>query len=97
MLAQFHPKHNQTRMRVSAAHIFDEGDFFRCVLVRMAVRTVRTVSKGANRAVVLFAPAIDVLTACFAANRRIGYSVLEGIFNYCLPKQHVLCYLIHSG
>ena len=83
-------------MRVSAAHIFHEGDFFRCVLVWMAVRTVRTVSKGANGSVVLLTPAVYVLPACFVTDRRIGYSVLEGIFNYCLLKMHVLCYLIHS-
>ena len=45
-LAQLHPEDHQTGVRVPAAHILDELDLSLCMLVWMAVRPVRAVSKG---------------------------------------------------
>ena len=83
-------------MRVSAAHIFDKSDLFLCMLIRMAVGTVRTICQRTHRSVVLLPPAVDILAAGFVADCRCGYTVFKRIFNYCLLKPHVLCYLIHS-
>ena len=66
------------------------------MLVRVAVGTVRAVRQRTHRSVVLLAPAVDILSAGFVADCRCGYTVFLRIFNYCLLKPHVLCYLIHS-
>ena len=45
-LAQLHPEDHQTGVRISAAHVLDELDLGLCMLICMAVRPVRAVSKG---------------------------------------------------
>ena len=42
-LHKFHPKHDQSRVRVSPSHICKQLQFFRCVLVRMAMGAMRSV------------------------------------------------------
>lgn len=83
-------------MWVSTSHIADEFDFGCCMLVGVAVRAVRAVSQGADSAVVLFSPPVNVLAAGFITECCLCDSVFERIFNYCLLKPHILCYLIHS-
>ena len=95
-LAQLDPKHHQTGMRVSAAHIFDERDFFFSVLIGVAVRPVRTICQRLKSTVVLFAPAVDVLPGGLIADGSLCYAVTKRIFNYYLLIPHVLCYLTHS-
>ena len=63
-------------MGISAAHVQDEFDLLRCVLIGMVVRAVRSVSQGGQRAVVPFTPAVDVLPVQPVADRRLRYPVL---------------------
>lgn len=83
-------------MRVPAAHIFDELDLSICVLVGMAMGTVRAVCQGLKCAVVFLAPAVDVLSGGLVADSSLCDAIFERIFNYHLLKSHVLCYLTHS-
>lgn len=95
-LPEFDPEHHQTGVGVPAAHIPDEFDLIGCVLLWVAVRAVRAVSKGLDCAVILLTPAVDVLTAGFVTDGCFCHAIFQGIFNYHLLKPHVLCYLIHS-
>ena len=49
-------------MRIAPAHILDELDFIGSMLVRVVMRTARTVSEGFNRTVIATLPAINILT-----------------------------------
>ena len=95
-LTQLNPEHHQTGVRIPAAHIFDELNLVLGMLVGMAVRAVRAVCQGLERAVVLLAPPIDVLSAGLVADGSICDAIFERILNYHLLKPHVLCYLTHS-
>lgn len=95
-LTQFDPEHYQTGVRIPAAHILDELDFSICMLVRMAVGTVRAICQRLERTIVLLSPAVNVLPSSFIADGSFCDTVIVRILNYYLPKSHVLCYLIHS-
>ena len=75
-LPELDPQHNDPGIRVAAAHVQDEFDLLRCVLIGMVVRAVRSVSQGGQRAVVPFTPAVDVLPVQPVADRRLRYPVL---------------------
>lgn len=64
-LHEFHPKDNQSGMGIAPAHILDEFDFFRCMLVGVVMRTARTASEGFNCTVIATLPAINILTVGF--------------------------------
>ena len=96
-LPEFDPKYNQTGMWVPAAHIPNEGNFLFCMLIRVTVRAVRAVCKRTNRPIIFLPPAVDILSAGLVVDRGGCYAVFQRIFNYCLLKPHILCYLIHSG
>lgn len=96
-LPQLHPEYHQTGMRIPAAHILDQLDLGFCVLVWMTVRAMGTVCQGTNCAVILLTPTVDVLPGGLVADCSSCNTVLQRIFNDCLLKPHVLCYLIHSG
>ena len=96
-LPQLHPEHHKARMRVPAAHIPDQLDLGLCVLVGMAVGPMGAVCQRSNCSVVFLSPAVDVLSAGLVADGGGRNAVFQRIFNYCLLKPHVLCYLIHSG
>lgn len=55
-------------MRVASAHVGNEFDFVRGMLVGVMKRTSGAVTKGFNRAVEATFPAIDVLTVSFVLN-----------------------------
>ena len=95
-LTELDPEHHQTGVRVPAAHILNELHLGICVLVGMAVGPVRAVRQGADAAVILFAPAVDVLPGGFVVLRCLCDAFFVRITNYCLLKPHILCYLIHS-
>ena len=67
-LPELDPEHDQTGVRVSAAHIFDEFNLFRPVLIRMTVRTVGTVGQRLQRPVVALAPAVNILAVGVVAD-----------------------------
>ena len=45
-LHEFHPENDQTGMRIAPAHIPDEFDLFKSVLVWMGMRTSGTIAQG---------------------------------------------------
>ena len=96
-LAQLYPKYYQTRMRVSAAHVFNKGNLFFCMLLWMTVGSMRAVCQRTHRSVIFLSPTVDILSAGFVANRCPRHTVFQRIFYYCLLIPHILCYLIHSG
>ena len=75
-LTELDPEDHDPCMGISAAHVQDEFDLLRCVLIGMVVRAVRSVSQGGQRAVVPFTPAVDVLPVQPVADRRLRYPVL---------------------
>lgn len=96
-LPKLDPKHHQTGVGVPAAHIVDELDLFRPVLVGMMMRAVGTVCQGLQRSVVTLAPAVDILAVGVVAYCCFRDAVFGSIQNQGLPEAHGLCYLIHSG
>ena len=95
-LAQLYPEYQQTSVGVPAAHIPDQFDLSVCVLSGMDVGPVGTIGQRENRSIIRFAPAIDILPAGLVVNRCGCYAVLQRIFNDCLLKTHIPCYLIHG-
>ncbi len=73
-------------MRVSTAHVRDEFELLRCMLVGMAVRPPGSVTKRIYGAVIAFHPTIDELSICTIANSGFGYTVLFGVLNKSQPK-----------
>ena len=68
-------------MWVAAAHIFHEGNFFLCMLIRMAVGTVGAVPQRTHRSIVLLPPAEDIMTtdAIYYALQLIGIDLTDHI------------------
>lgn len=85
-LTQFYPEHHQTRVRVPAAHIPDELEFFVRMLRRVVMGTSGAILKGAHAAVVARAPAVDCRAADVVARTRVTHTVFQRIFNNCLPS-----------
>lgn len=95
-LPQLHPEHDQAGVGIPAAHILNQLDLLRPMLVRMAVRPVRAVFRRCLRPIVSLAPAVDVLPVGVVPGRRFCDSMLLCIQNQGLPVPGRLCYLIHS-
>ena len=79
--SELHPEHHKPRIRVPSAHVVDELDLFRLVLVRMAVRAMRTILERLHRTVIALHPTVDVLPVCPVPDRRCCDAVLLRIFN----------------
>ena len=95
-LPELDPQHNDPGIRVEAAHVQDELAFFRRVLVWVMMRSMREVCQRLECTVVPLAPAVDVLPVQPVTNGCRGDAVFVRILNYCLPKAHGLCYLVHG-
>ena len=65
-------------MRVASAHVGNEFDFVRGMLVGVMKRTSGAVTKGFNRAVEATFPAIDVLTVSFVLDGSLRDAVFLG-------------------
>ena len=72
---QFDPKDYQTGIGVSAAHIADQLQFIRAMLVWMMHGPVGSVSERLQCAVIPVLPTIDILSVCPIADCRFGYTV----------------------
>lgn len=95
-LPQLYPKHDQPGIWIPAPHIFYQPDLLFSVLVRMVVWSVGAILQTGQRAIVSFAPAVDVLPVSSVAHRCLCHSMLVRIFDKGLPKPGGLCYLVHS-
>lgn len=67
-LSKLHPEDNKTGIGIASAHIHDELDFFRSMLIRMVMWAAGTVPKGLDRTVKTAFPAVNVLPVCFIFN-----------------------------
>ena len=95
-LPELDPQHNDPGVRVAAAHVQNKLDLLRRVLVRVMMRPVRAVCQRLERTIVPLAPAVDVLPVQPVTNGCRSDAVFVRILNYCLPKAHGLCYLVHG-
>jgi len=71
-LHKFDPEYDQTGMGVSAAHIEDELEFFRRMLVRMTMGTSGAITQGVQGAIKAFHPAIDILSVDLITNSSLS-------------------------
>ncbi len=70
------PEHHQACVGISPAHVVDEFQLLRFVLVWMAVWTMGTVFQRLKRTIVTLHPAVNVLPVCPVPNRRCCYTIL---------------------
>lgn len=80
-LPEFNPKDYQAGMRIPSAHIVDEFDFLRCMLVGMMVRPSGTIAQRVPGAVIAALPAVNILTVglifdCGFGNAKF-FSILD--------------------
>lgn len=80
-LHEFYPENDETSIRVAPAHIEDEFDFLRGVLVRVVMRSARVVTERLNGAIKAPFPAVDVLPVGFVFDGSFGNTIFLSIFN----------------
>ena len=80
-LHELDPEHDQPGMRVSTAHVRDEFELLRCMLVGMAVRASGTIPEGVPGAIIAVLPTIDVLPVNAVTNSSLGNAVFMRILN----------------
>ena len=80
-LHELDPEYDQTGMRVAPAHILNELDFLRGMLVWVVVRAPGAVSEGIPRTVIAVLPTIDILAVGFEFDGRLGNTKLLRIAN----------------
>ena len=80
-LHKLDPENDKPCVRVSSAHIGDEFDLLRGMLVRVVMWPSGTVAKRLDRAVKAAFPAIDVLAVGFILDGSISNPIFVSIFN----------------
>jgi len=95
-LHQLDPEYNQSRLWIPSPHVIYQLKFLRRVLIRMAMRFVRSVGQRVKSTVIPLPPAVNVLPVCFVLDSCFCYPVFLRIIQQRLTKAHVLCYLVHS-
>ena len=71
----------KTGMRISAAHILNEFDFLRYMLIWVIVRASGFVPEGVPGAIIAFLPAGNVLTIGFVFEGSLGNAKPLGILD----------------
>lgn len=80
-LHELDPENNEAGVRVSSAHIQDEFDLLRGMLVGVVMGPSGTVAQRLDRAVKAALPAIDVLPVGFILDGSVGNPIFISIFN----------------
>ena len=80
-LDKLHPEDDQPCIRIASAHIRDELDLLRGMLVRMMMRASGTVPEGLNRAIKALFPSVDVLSVGLIFDGSVGDTVLFSILD----------------
>ena len=80
-LPELDPEYDQTGVRVAPAHILNEFDFLRGMLIWMRMRPSGTVPEGVPGAVIAIFPTIDILPVCFIFSGSVGNTVAFSILN----------------
>lgn len=66
-------------MGIAPAHILDEFDFFRCMLVRMRMGLFGTVTQRVRGAVIAVLPAINILSVYLVFNSSFRNAIFFSI------------------
>ena len=77
-LRKFYPKDDKSGVRIFSAHVFDEFQFFRRMLLRM-MRPSGMFSKRLDRAVKAPTPTIDVLTIDLVFDSSLSNTIFFSI------------------
>ena len=80
-LHELDPENNEAGMGVAPAHIGNELDFFRGMLVRVVVWPPGTVTQGPNGAVITAFPAVDMLPVSLVLDSGFSNPIFVSIFN----------------
>ena len=62
-------------MRISSAHIKDQFQFLRRVLIGVMMREAGTVSEILDRTVIALLPAVNILTVDLVSDRSLGNAI----------------------
>ena len=74
-LSQFDPEDHKAGIGIAPAHIFNEPDLIRGMLIWMRMRTSGTVPEGVPEAVIAVFPTVDILSVCFIFSGSVGNTV----------------------
>lgn len=80
-LHELDPENNQSGMGIASAHIPDQFDLFRSMLIWMGMGTSGTVTQGIPRAIIAVFPAINILAVGLIFYGRFGNSISFSVFN----------------
>ena len=80
-LRELDPENDKAGVGVTPAHIGNELDFFRGMLVRVVVWPPGTVTQGFNGAVITAFPAVDILPVSLVLDSGFGNPIFVSIFN----------------
>ena len=96
-LLQPPPEFDHAQLGIPPAHVPDQLQFLRPVLVWVAVRAAGAVGQGFLRPIVPRFPEVDVRPTLVVLPARSADSVLLRVLQKGLPVAHVLCYTVHVG
>lgn len=80
-LHELDPEDDESGMRVAPAHIRDEPDLLRSMLVGVVVRPAGAVTEGLNGTVKAAFPAVDILPVSLISDGGIGDTIFISIFD----------------
>lgn len=80
-LSELDPENDQTGIGVTAAHVPNQFDFLRGMLIGVAVRTSGAITQGLNGAVIATFPTIDVLPVGLVFDRSLSDAIFFSILN----------------
>jgi len=80
-LPEFNPKDDETGIRISAAHIIDEFDFIRSMLIGMVVWPSGAIAQGIPGSVVASEPSVDILAVSFVLDSSFSNAMFVGVTN----------------
>lgn len=92
------PQLRQAQFRVSAAHVPDELEFLRCMLVGVVTGPAGLTRQRLYRAVPACFLEINIRPGSIILSAGPPNAVLLCVFHQGLPVRHVLCYILaHKG
>lgn len=92
------PQLRQAQFWVPAAHVPDELQFLRRMLVGMMMRTAGVAPQGLHTPVLTRLPEVDIRPGSIVFSARPAHAIFRRVFHQGLPVCHVLCYtLSHEG
>ena len=78
---QLDPEYHQSGIGVPAPHVLNQSDLVLPMLIRVIVRPMRAILEARQRAVVAFAPPVDILPVGAIADCCFCHAMFVGIFD----------------